>query len=162
MSQNGCRLLNLPAELRNRIYELVLQDSRNFNIRPWHSNSYKYPALLRTCQQIAGEAGSIFFQQTTFYVAAGDCIWLRALSPRNRSLIRKIRPIFTAAWLAQCKFELVQQMRAEVLHEFNVGITIEVGCWENRILSDLSVGSEYVLRSEPTEEHIKESRRMQR
>ena len=73
-------LLDLPAELRNNIYELVLEDGapQKFCLcrrrrpwkngpRHWHGCSarkkYKRPPLLSVCRQIMKEAGSIWYGQ---------------------------------------------------------------------------------------------------
>lgn len=67
-------LLKLPAELRNRIYEMVLLDATTTHVttakaKPdWHS-----PGLLRTCHQIRSEASSIYYAVNIFRVSSLNC-----------------------------------------------------------------------------------------
>ena len=63
-----CRLLELPAELRNQIYELVL--TQNLRCRrdppPGTGVSLPGPGLLRTCKMIYQEALALYYRYTTF------------------------------------------------------------------------------------------------
>lgn len=63
-----CRLLELPAELRNRIYRDVLV-SDHVGIE---AHTFSQPAMLKTCCQIRSEATSIYYIESTFYVGADD------------------------------------------------------------------------------------------
>ncbi|USW58685.1 hypothetical protein Slin15195_G120040 [Septoria linicola] len=66
--------LELPTELRNDIYRLVL-------VRPKHKRDVvttidtipKEPALLLTCRQIRGEALGIYFRENKFTFRIRDC-----------------------------------------------------------------------------------------
>ncbi|KAK4899997.1 hypothetical protein LTR27_002760 [Elasticomyces elasticus] len=83
----GSRLLDLPPELRNRIYELVLtsrnrivvrQHCKGSEIRGFTSlaDGIETPAnchaLLRTCKQVNQEAAQMFWACNEFRVMAGD------------------------------------------------------------------------------------------
>lgn len=64
-----CRILNLPAELRNMIYiralpqeELVYTKGVNIHI----------PALLRTCRKMRYEAAAMYFTSNRFYITVTD------------------------------------------------------------------------------------------
>lgn len=74
-STGNCPLLELPAELRNRIYEYVLGPPNRMRIdsssaRYSSACKLQFPPLLRTCQQIRAEASGIWYSSTTF-------IWYR-------------------------------------------------------------------------------------
>lgn len=63
-----CRLLELPAELRNHIYEfVVLQESRVsiFTWLPAHEEDAQ-PALSLTCRQIRNECLPVYYDVNTF------------------------------------------------------------------------------------------------
>lgn len=59
------RFLDLPGEIRNKIYFLVLTYSRPFTVTLQFGGS-NTTALLRTNKQIYNEASLIFYQQNTF------------------------------------------------------------------------------------------------
>ncbi|KAF2831490.1 hypothetical protein CC86DRAFT_402011 [Ophiobolus disseminans] len=91
------RLLRLPAELRNRIYELALNQG-NIQLFPGiqaDSRPEDKPelALLRTCRQILSEASPIFYSINTFEFEFTFHILRFALSltEQNRQVIRSIR-----------------------------------------------------------------------
>ena len=58
-------LLRLPAELRNRIYEMLLEHHFDFVARiplsPLHYSVHEEPAFCSTCRQIQVEGLSIFY-----------------------------------------------------------------------------------------------------
>ncbi|KAK3679742.1 hypothetical protein LTR78_000118, partial [Recurvomyces mirabilis] len=61
------RLLTLPAELRNTIYEHVLCSKGHILVRDGRSGHHHRPkCLLHTCQQIREEASPIYYTQNTF------------------------------------------------------------------------------------------------
>ncbi|KAF2165988.1 hypothetical protein M409DRAFT_23715 [Zasmidium cellare ATCC 36951] len=72
--QTGCRLLGLPAELRNRIYGLVLSCTShripccNSRLNIGEKKKHGAPGLLLTCKQIHTETISMFYAHVTFYV----------------------------------------------------------------------------------------------
>ena len=68
-AETACLLLDIPAELRNRIYDLVLntQPSDMIEVDDRH---FQEPNLLQTCRQIRQEASPIFHAQC-FKLRAG-------------------------------------------------------------------------------------------
>jgi hypothetical protein len=64
--------LRLPAELRNKIYQLVFSNGVIQVLAPWENryrstiSAYSAPALLQTCRQIHGEATPVLFSTATF------------------------------------------------------------------------------------------------
>ncbi|KAK3644770.1 hypothetical protein LTR56_009435 [Elasticomyces elasticus] len=82
------RLLNLPPELRNRIYDLVFTTERRIIVRQHHKGSEVHAfisadngteapakchslALLRTCKQVNQEAAQISWACNDFQIMAG-------------------------------------------------------------------------------------------
>lgn len=63
-SQQTSALLNLPPELRNRIYSLALTSPSK--ITPAKTGHLKHPALLQTCTQIRTEATQMWFARNAF------------------------------------------------------------------------------------------------
>lgn len=75
-AQDGCRLLLLPPELRNRIYELVLIDQDD-RIQALFGDDYdsketaadlSQPALTRVSRAVRKDTLPIFYGQHTFYL----------------------------------------------------------------------------------------------
>lgn len=67
MLEQRSRLLTLPPELRNRIYEYVFLD----HLLAWHldgsgQKARKIPSILQTCHNIRNEAKSLFYSDETF------------------------------------------------------------------------------------------------
>lgn len=54
------KFFSLPAELRNRVYELLLDNGSLFTA---------HPIILRTCRQVCCEASSICYSTNTFTVS---------------------------------------------------------------------------------------------
>lgn len=89
--QSASPLLRLPAELRNRIYELALtrQGPRKM-IKAWDRPG-RQPGLTRTCRAIRAEALPIFYSINEF-LTSPLCpedeqvmsAWLRAIERENR------------------------------------------------------------------------------
>ncbi|KAF7193337.1 hypothetical protein HII31_05316 [Pseudocercospora fuligena] len=107
--------LDLPAELRNRVYELVLVLDPayvelsakttvywvgNEKAREHHLKRYKYDIqrrlrLLRVCKQIYEEASPMFYGENEFRFTSVKgwyalATWIDQIRPRNQRLIRKI------------------------------------------------------------------------
>lgn len=62
--QTDCRIMTLPAELRNEMYRLCLVEGR---IRmPTIGRSTAPPALLQTCRLIRKESATIYFKENNF------------------------------------------------------------------------------------------------
>ena len=63
------RLLNLPAENRNSVYELVLRDDQTIQV----DQDLVEPGLFATCSQIRHEATSIWYRDNSFDANVYDC-----------------------------------------------------------------------------------------
>ena len=99
--QNGVvqnsRLLQLPSELRNRIYEFALTQPNAIRL-PLGQSERDKRALLRTCHQIHDEAVGIYYGNNAFVADCGawflnvDLIsWLRGLGWKKRIMLRDVR-----------------------------------------------------------------------
>ncbi|CAK4033890.1 Hypothetical predicted protein [Lecanosticta acicola] len=62
-----CSLLGLPAELRNRIYEMVLQEEQQIHVT---KQGYSRSPFLSVCRQIRSEALKIFYYGNKFIFRA--------------------------------------------------------------------------------------------
>lgn len=93
-------LLELPAELRNKIYFDVLVSEKPLGIAKQthiYDVRHKAPALLQTCRQIREEARTIFYSNNTF-LALGVYSWIidffawfKALEPKDALSIKHYR-----------------------------------------------------------------------
>ncbi|KAK0314161.1 hypothetical protein LTR73_004774 [Friedmanniomyces endolithicus] len=113
--QTLCRLLDLPPELRNHIYEYLLlggedeapvrvtdclSDERGLQpniLQKGSEDLWQPPAILQTCRQIRGEATPLYYTTNTFDVVVDSrnlertiCHWLSALGSHTRDKIRTI------------------------------------------------------------------------
>lgn len=75
MADEQCRLLKLPPELRNRIYELALSDHDRRIAVNLDKHSRGVPPLLQVCRQTRREALSMYYGGATF-----GCYWLHETS----------------------------------------------------------------------------------
>ena len=67
-------LLNIPPELRNKIYRFSLVNTGDPFYTNWVDvNHYwpEQPALLQTCRQIKQEATSIYYEENEFFLCVG-------------------------------------------------------------------------------------------
>lgn len=62
-------LLDLPPELRNRIYREVLLKTDSIQVT---GQGYERPSLLTTCRQIRSEGLSIFYHENSFSILMSD------------------------------------------------------------------------------------------
>lgn len=69
VGQNSFSFLDLPAELRNVIYELCLLEPNRITI----TAELKQPALLMTCRQIRSETKLMWFWRNTYQYTVVDC-----------------------------------------------------------------------------------------
>lgn len=60
---SDCHLLNLPGELRNRIYRYVILDDDEIEVT---SKGPGEPALLRTCTEIRQESIGLYYCENEF------------------------------------------------------------------------------------------------
>ena len=91
------RLLQLPSELRNRIYELALIQLNPIRL-PLGQSERDKRALLRTCHQIHDEAVGIYYGNNAFVADCGACFlnadlicWLRGLGWKKRFMLKDVR-----------------------------------------------------------------------
>ncbi|KAK5121497.1 hypothetical protein LTR85_005330 [Meristemomyces frigidus] len=127
---NACPFLELPPELRTRIYELVLVSPDERLIMKDEPS----PALLRTCRQIRTDASSLYYAQNTFLITNAEslCIaWLTSLPPKMRAHIRTLR-MHTNCRLsdkpaADYKRELLSRLYSTIRQKgLGAGLTLEV------------------------------------
>ncbi|CAK3936123.1 Hypothetical predicted protein [Lecanosticta acicola] len=104
-SEPTCRLLNLPAELRNEIYELVLVSSGRIELTTTRPKSLREPAFLAISRQIRTEATAIYYGSNTFcrkvYYNDGRRWsllekWLRKIGPERCSMLREM--VISSGW----------------------------------------------------------------
>ena len=113
-AQSNSRLVSLPAELRNRIYEAVLGGDI-VNI-PWKSEEnpeglLKSQALLVTCKQVYKDAILMYYATSIFqHVACSDrgrygenawlrlAQWLKTIGSQNAALLTCIRVSEVSSW----------------------------------------------------------------
>jgi hypothetical protein len=102
-----CYLLDLPSELRNRIYELVLVATKDIETDTWCKrpparvpvtpDEIQYamePALLATCKKIHREGLPIFYGQNVFYGGFVEWdwpAWLKRLTPAKKEMVKIIK-----------------------------------------------------------------------
>jgi hypothetical protein len=99
MATQSSPLLNLPAEIRNTIYEALFHVQGPLVIEgppkakwPQIAEPFGGTGLLATCQQVHNEAAGILYSRNAFLFdsnAANLKNWLRRID-RNRSLVRKL------------------------------------------------------------------------
>ncbi|THX28145.1 hypothetical protein D6D10_09269 [Aureobasidium pullulans] len=104
-SQMPFRLMDLPSEVRLRIYEHMLVDSSKQDISPSCGIETRRPSLLRTSRQVRDEAMPVFYGANRFrfalphlklghkckqWFAGRDKIWLDVIGPDNIKLLRRI------------------------------------------------------------------------
>ncbi|KAK4610101.1 hypothetical protein CLAFUW4_13743 [Fulvia fulva] len=88
-----CHLLELPAELRNQIYELVLTGTLRYRLRRGYSRrsvvSFLAPALLCTCKAIYQEALGIYYSAATFELRSVGYLskWMGRIRPDYLKLV---------------------------------------------------------------------------
>ncbi|THY26072.1 hypothetical protein D6D01_04584 [Aureobasidium pullulans] len=79
------RLMDLPSEVRLRIYEHILVDSSKQDISPSCGIETRRPSLLRTSRQVRNEA-----MPCEQWFDGRDKIWLDVIGPDNIKLLRRI------------------------------------------------------------------------
>ncbi|GIZ43786.1 hypothetical protein CKM354_000700000 [Cercospora kikuchii] len=91
---NRCRLLELPGELRNNIYEIALLQDEPIQIdltRPSTSQtaSSSIFSLLQTCKQIRSEARDLIYDNTFEFITAIH----QSQEPINNNSLHRLRKI---------------------------------------------------------------------
>ncbi|KAK4494831.1 hypothetical protein PRZ48_014187 [Zasmidium cellare] len=87
--------LDLPAELRNEIYELAIERKTVVLSKSSKSNKKgraRSPALLLASKEIYRETLTIFYSKWTFHFesVAKLLSWLRTLGPQKRAFLRSV------------------------------------------------------------------------
>ena len=67
------RLLNLPGELRNRIYRATFDEGADVTLS---SNVFPEPAVLAVCKEIRSEASPIFYSERVFKIDCSEYDWI--------------------------------------------------------------------------------------
>lgn len=93
--QTGSRLLGLPAELRNRIYEMAFFDTVVVlpsikKVSP--KGLFKGPGILLACKQTYAEAVTLYYTLPTFEAYTGSRLsrWLRRIGAVRQEQVTKI------------------------------------------------------------------------
>ena len=147
-----CRLLALPAELRNKIYTMAFEDEviedpldKNW-VEPRH---FQAPPLLMTCHQIYDEARLLFYATATFRATynADLCAWFGHIPEMSRRHIRRVqffvsldtwmmatqpslgtRPLHFASGLKEMSLSKIR----DALHPLNGrDVNVEINIWVN-------------------------------
>ena len=98
-------LLDLPPELRNTIYSLVLTNQEHVLVDPNSDVSetgdrfepddmvIKEPGFLRTCQMFRKEATTMYYSANAFYSiqCAKMLRWIKGIGPEKRALLKDVR-----------------------------------------------------------------------
>ncbi len=75
-----CHLLELPAEMRNRIYKLVLPEQEQYYDRTeveLIDSAWQSTPLLKTCRQIRSDSEAIHYHERNFFIyGLGAIRWL--------------------------------------------------------------------------------------
>ncbi|UJO24106.1 uncharacterized protein CLAFUR5_13173 [Fulvia fulva] len=91
------RFMDLPPELRNRVYSLILENDDPFILgRAFWATPVVHTAILRTCQQVRSEATSILYGNNIF--GPNECMlapFLEAIGPS----IKHIRTLWAGSLL---------------------------------------------------------------
>ena len=130
-TEKPSRLLDLSAELRNKIYSLLLEDEdsvtiiessgqhRARDVDRLSSHSNIQPAILRTCRQIYNEASSILYTKGKLRLAISPGLtpYFMGFSQKTRYRLnnspgdRRVQ----AMWKSVAKFRVVILMVSIVL-----------------------------------------------
>ena len=86
------QFLDLPAELRNKIYELTFKFKKDEDyIFFHHGKVYNVPVVLLVNKQIHYEAIPLFHSTSRFYVSGPcDLSWLANVTPTIRGLLSSV------------------------------------------------------------------------
>lgn len=64
MAEEAFRFVDLPAEIRNEVYSLVISSSTS----PFNILTFSTPAISKVSTQLRSEALPLFFAEANFYV----------------------------------------------------------------------------------------------
>ena len=95
--EHESKLLELPSELRNSIWEFALIQGRSIRISIGRSE-VSTRSLLSTCRQIYGEYVAMYYSRNSFiseslewYMSEDVIWWLTKLGKKKRALLRDLR-----------------------------------------------------------------------
>lgn len=138
-SSDECKLLSLPPEISNRIYELVLIQTHRLRIERGQTDS-KLRALLAACKDIHQQASSIFYGANCF---GYECTaldlsqdvrsttslirWLKGIGSKNRRLLQPIHIWRSKAqdFAIQKAFRFLRDQNARLVRE-GVGLPLTI------------------------------------
>jgi hypothetical protein len=78
-----CALLELPAELRDRIYRYSLPTKEKIDI----TTRFELPALLQSCRQIRSETIKMWYKKNKFLITITDCDASRLVASRRHCVM---------------------------------------------------------------------------
>lgn len=113
MHMDSSPLLRLPAELRNRIYELVLVSPEPATIAGRKNYFSSSPQILRTCRQINNEATAILYSDNVAICRVDD---ISASLDHGRFFMDGIYDDYNVAWTKD-SFD-VDQSLSELIRRF--------------------------------------------
>lgn len=100
-----CRLLELPTELREWIYEYAFQSWSGSNVvpilrdLPKGRRTQRPPGLVQACHQLRNETAAVYYGRFVF--KAPDCqiatTWLITIPPSHATFIKHIRIVIAAS-----------------------------------------------------------------
>jgi len=138
-----CPILILPAELRNKIYDLDL-----VSVTAVELSTTGVPPLLRTCKHIRREVSKIFWSSNSFTLTAESynlellSAFFRAVGIDNTKLIRSITIIRDLTEVVKLWEQLQKAFRVD---------TYPYARWADfaRVLSKAGIYSDYIHMDEP-------------
>jgi hypothetical protein len=173
-AEMDCPLLDLPAELRNRIYDLVLTERFWANIRV-HDHRFVGPALLQTCRQIRQDASQIFYVQsfdlivdnTDFGPQLKHWIWTKVDSERRMLYhVGDCTWEKLAVWFKMCQEGTIDvpgvmsqdypSMGKTIHRAFQIATAMRGSSWEvtEQVLEEFKLAVEYASEAPYRYEHI--------
>lgn len=141
--QRSSAFLDLPPEIRNRIYELILIQPQEVRIIAGHDCS-STRAVLCACRQTHKEATAIYYMRNTFGLETPQWFfsrhlnfWLRRIGGRKRAMLRDLR-----IWLVG-ESQLIMADKLSFLKEQNAKLAND-GLWLPLEVLRIRVNSEYL------------------
>lgn len=92
------RFLQLPAELRNQIYEYVIPTGKEVRRSQYSHIPYRLPKILHSCRQIREEVLSLFYGRNVFVIVLQHLTLHRSLTLRVRDCANLLPEGGTTAW----------------------------------------------------------------
>lgn len=116
ISQNS-RLFEIPPELRNNIYTLVLTETSDIIIP--ESAKLAPPSLLRVCRQIRHEAIKLYYAENSFRVFVRDDArsaplqWAEAIRRESSSIVKAVNVEYHSSPLGTADSPTLKQLLAD-------------------------------------------------